>query len=292
MMDRVLDPATADVTLPPAEGVLYDLPAEEYHALDRISASGVPHILRSPDHYRHWRQSPAEPTEAMLLGTIIHMGVLEPKRFAEKLWVWEKPDGRAKADEKKAREEEHTAARIAGNLVVERETYKAAVQVVYAIQAHPAAAALLKHANTEVTMLWHEVNHGIGCKARLDAVNMAGPYKGIIVDVKSTRDASREAFRRSMAQHFYHAQAAMYWRAHESCLHASPQGFAWICAETDPPYGVAVYVIDTPSLMKGQADLERAMGIYARAVHTNRWPGYPLDVQPLGLPRWALRYDE
>lgn len=268
--------------------VTYDMPAREYHALEAMSASSVGRLLRSPAHYQQWLNEQRKQTDAMLLGELVHMGVLEPQRFKDKVYVWEKPLERSTAADKKAREEEHAAAAMAGNVVVEKAMFNTAIRVIHAVMAHPRAAALINGARTEVTMLWEDPKFTIPCKARLDVLQTSGALAGVIADLKTTSDASPDAFARSAASYLYHAQAAMYWLAHEVCLNKSPQAFCWIAAETEPPFGVAVYVIEQPALLCGMAHVNEAMRRFADARKTGTWSQYPEDIAPLRFPKWAL----
>jgi len=270
---------------PNKASVIYDMPAREYHALEAMSASAVGKLLQSPAHFHQWANEERKQTDAMLLGEIIHMGVLEPERFKEKLYVWEKPLERSSAADKKAREEEHAHAALAGNIVVEKAMFNSAIRVIHAIHSHKKAAALLAGARTEVTMLWNDPKYHIPCKARLDVLRA----DGVVCDVKTTKDASPEEFARSAANYRYHAQAAMYWIAHEVCLDKSPEAFVWITAETEPPYGVAVYMIERPALLAGNSLVNKAMARYREALQRNEWTlSYPEEITPLRFPKWAL----
>lgn len=268
--------------------VRLDMPASEYHALEAMSASSVSRLLRSPAHFLQWCNEPRKQSDAMMLGEIVHMGILEPKRFKEKLYVWEKPIERSTAADKKAREEEHRIAQLAGNVVVEKALFNTAIRVIHAVQSHPRASSLLSGAQTELSFTWNDPKFGIPCKSRLDALQVSGPLSGVIADLKTTSDASPEGFSRSAASYLYHAQAAMYWLAHEVCLNKSPQAFCWIAAETEPPFGVAVYVIEQPALLCGMAHVNEAMRRYAAALKSGKWSQYPEDIAPLRFPKWAL----
>lgn len=72
------------------DGIYFDLPAEEYHALPRLSASGICNMLISPATYwaDSWmnpdrlKKEDEEQTKAQILGTAYHVARLEPARFA------------------------------------------------------------------------------------------------------------------------------------------------------------------------------------------------------------------
>lgn len=72
------------------DGIYFALPAEEYHALPRLSASGICNMLVSPGTYwaDSWmnpdraKKEDEEATKAQILGTAYHVARLEPQRFA------------------------------------------------------------------------------------------------------------------------------------------------------------------------------------------------------------------
>ena len=63
------------------DGVYQSMPANEYHAAERLSSGGARKILQSQLHYLFARNQPNEPTAAMEFGSAVHFGVLEPDTF-------------------------------------------------------------------------------------------------------------------------------------------------------------------------------------------------------------------
>ena len=65
-------------------GLVPDMPAEVYHAINAMSAGGLKRMKQSPAHYygAHLdpqRPPPAAPTPAMLAGTLMHCALFEPE---------------------------------------------------------------------------------------------------------------------------------------------------------------------------------------------------------------------
>ena len=261
----------------------YNMPAAEYHALKRMSSSAVRAVNRSPAHFVEWQNGERKQSDAMLLGEVIHLGMLQPELWASTIVVYEKPTSR-KADDKAAFEKHMVELRAAGKLPILQDMKATAERVINAITSHQQARSLLEGAMTEVSLLWTDPKFGIDCKTRMDAIS---PLE-VIVDLKSTSDASPGAFARSAASYYYHAQAAFYWTAYEVVMDKSPAAFVWIAAETEPPYGVAVYSLREDAYFAGLAQVNKAMATYAEAQKSGLWPSYPQEITPLALPRWAL----
>jgi exodeoxyribonuclease VIII len=276
---------SAEVALPPVafDGVYYRLPEAEYHAYEAISASGAKKILRSPMHYKLMRDQPSEPTEAMEFGTAVHCGVLEPDRYSSRVVLsptFNKRTNSGKA-EFAAFCQEH-----AGKIVLAPAEHEAAAKCIAAVRSSPAARRLLRGAFTEVSLFWRDGQYDVPCKARYDAINLGG-----IVDVKTTRDASPQEFGKSAANFLYHVQGAQYRNGHEAVFNESPEFFAMICVESEPPYAVAVYDLDHVAILAGMRLMDEAMSRYREALAAGKWPGYDERITTLELPRWATRFD-
>ncbi len=262
-------------------GVYPDMDGATYHAVDALSSSGAKKILRSPAHFKLMRDQVSEPTDAMLLGSAIHCGILEPQHFAERVVCSQKFDRRTK--EGRAGFEmfhmEH-----AGKIILGADDHERAQRCVESIRKHPAASKLLDGARTEVSVFWRDGKHGVACKSRFDALNLGG-----VIDVKSAQDASADSFSRTVASYAYHLQSAFYLNAHEHALDSTPQFFTFVVVETEQPYCVACYELGRASILAGAALCEVALERYAEALKTGEWKGYEPTIQPIEAPAWARR---
>ena len=79
-----------------------------------------------------------------------------------------------------------------------------------AVWQHPAASELLKSEGpTEVSMVWEDEGTGAWCKGRIDKLSFE---HATIVDYKTTLDASKLVFERSIWNFGYHRQGSFYLR--------------------------------------------------------------------------------
>ncbi len=272
-------PAPADL---PA-GRHDNLPAADYHACEALSASSIPKLLRSAAHYRVWRTLPRTPTAAMHFGSALHGLVLEPNRTPP---VAIAPDCERRSNADKATWAVFEAT-LDGRIPLKQEEFDRAQRVRDAVWANAGARLLLDGITAESSLFWRDDEHDIPCKARVDALRTDLG----VVDLKSTTDATPDAFARSVTHYSYHSQAAHYWRAVEHVLHASPPFFAWIAVETEPPFGTRCYVIESNALRLGMDLADRAAAMYAQALREGQWHGYTETIEPLRLPKWAMRLD-
>jgi hypothetical protein len=123
------------------------------------------------------------------------------------------------------------------------------------------------------------------CKGRFDKMAMFR-NRQLIMELKSTRDASDWEFSKQVAKLHYEAQASFYrWGAQtitgEAPLHCI------IAIENKPPYACSLYMLDDAALQTGANNFRQWLNLYAAAEKANKWPGYPDEVRVLSLPRWA-----
>ena len=153
-----------------------------------------------------------------------------------------------------------------------------------ALMAHPAANALLTGVpgKAEKSVYWIDATTGVLCRCRPDWWR----DDNLIVDLKTTEDASPEGFARSIAKFRYDVQDAFYTDGVQQATGKRPKAFVFIAVEKKPPYGVGVYVLDAETKDLGRAQYQHDLRVYAECVRTGVWPGYGDKIQTISLPAW------
>lgn len=261
------------------------VPDTVYHA--RVPRLVSKHVLdevhRSPAHYRAWLETivEPEPTPAMAFGTAFHCALLEPQRFAS-TYVVEPDFGDCRRKEPKAQRDAWRAENT-GRLALDAGDAECIERMVVAVRAHPLAGRMVKDGEAELTARWTDEETGLSCKARADYFVRA---RRMIVDVKSTADASADAFKRDVARYRYHVQDAMY-RAGFTAAGAEVAHFVLVAVEKEPPHAIGIYSLDEDGVARGYGAVRRDMETLAACLRDDRWPGYPEQIQTLELPPWA-----
>lgn len=260
---------------------------EQYHSdTSRISKSGLDLIAKSPAHYyaRYLdpNRVPSEPTKALITGSAVHAAILEPHKFFEEFAVMPAFNGRTnEGKEQKAL----WLASNQGKTIIDLDTYDLCMRLRDKVHAHRAAAELLKVGKAEQTIRFTDPNTDAPCKCRPDFITP----DGIILDLKTTSDASPDSFGRSAWQYRYHVQAAFYTDGYTIDRGYSPEGFVFIAVETTEPYQVAVYHADEAIVSAGRQTYIPELLIYQECRRTGQWPGYGDEIQPLRLPAYAMK---
>ncbi len=265
--------------MPPNLTHLPGLGNEAYHQLPAVSPSGLKLLARSPLHYYDQRLAPdreiSPPSDEMKVGTALHLAVLEPDAFAEQVTVAPTVDRRtSKGKETYAAFLEDSA----GKVVISRDDADRVACMARAVRNHPAAGFLLNiPGKIEQSYTWTE--RGIACKCRPD---WHSDDDSIVVDIKTTQNASRREFQRSISNFDYHLQAAWNRRAFGA------DQFLIVAVESVRPYAVAVYPASGSMLAAGERRIEAALDLLAQCQQTGQWPGYgDLIADPIDLPTWC-----
>lgn len=181
-----------------------------------------------------------------------------------------------------------------GRTVLTQEQWEQLHRMRDAVMAHPAARAILERG------------------------------KNMVVDLKTTDDASKDGFSRSIAnwrydvQHPFYldglqaairqsggvipdaavagaAELSAYWidaetgvlcRCRPDFWRGSPDNFVFIAVEKKAPYAVGVYVLDAESVDLGRAQYRADLNRYAECLRTDNWPGYGDKIQTISVPGW------
>ena len=258
----------------------------EYRNHPAISRSELWHILDSPQKFKYLKDHPSHPTPALLLGQVFHKLVLEPNSFADEYVVTPIVDRRTKAGKERWAEFEEESA---GKTIITTEMYEQAAAMRSAVEQEPLAVKLLE-GSREVPFFWKDDVTGEECKCRTDCLNR-NYSQPIVVDVKSTTDASTEAFTKDAIKYGYDFQTAMYSVGVEASIMEKPL-FVFIAVEKTPPYAVNILQADELLLRRGDRLYREALDTYHECKLTGNWYGYlgkNRQINNLALPSWLAR---
>jgi exodeoxyribonuclease VIII len=265
-------------------GLMRDMPAEDYHATQAMSAGGLKRMRQSPAHFYGIQLDPnrpesGEPTAAMANGNLVHCALFEPDQVDARYVV--KPDGMSfSSKEGKAWKEAQTRT------IVDAEAMAKARAQAAAVRAVPDLAALLAEGYGEASCFWIDEETGELCKCRPDWTSPAGDGV-ILTDGKTCRDASPEGFGRAIWNLGYHLAAAWYSDGFEKATGQRVHGFVFAAVESDWPHVAMPYMLGDDVLAAARREYRRLLNRYAECKRTGVWPGYGSAVQLINLPKWA-----
>lgn len=232
-----------------------------------LSYSALKAFAKSPNHYLQYINRELVETPAMVLGSALHCLVLEPDEYSKRYITAPKFDRRTKAGKEQAEAWELAAD---GRTHITADQEQAAMAMKSAIMSHRVASELLEQTRREVPF-----------KGDIEGVQFKGVVDALgdryAVDIKTTADASPDAFRRQASQLDYHLQAAIYTQL-------TGKVFKWIAVESAPPYNVAVYEPTIDSMDAADAYLRNLIADFI--AWDGRPVGYGENIYELDLPPW------
>jgi len=252
-----------------------------YHA-DReyVSKGWLDKIATCPAKLKYYLDNPDASngtTPALEFGKMFHHLVLERDTF-DQFYVTDEPlkllnlrtkDGKqAKADFQAENE---------GKVIITEEDFRVAEEMYSVIYSNRVASALLSQGRPEMTVRWKD-GQGCKCKARADWLR----DNGVIVDLKTTADASPREFAKSVANFRYDVQDAHYKKGF------GVENFVFLAIEKKPPYLVAIYELDDQAKQRGSMLRERDINRYLHCLEKDEWPGFSETIESLSLPNWSL----
>jgi len=260
-----------------------DMPSRDYHAIVAASASRLKEFMRSPAHLRAMDGYPKQ-SSAFALGEAFHACVLEPQRFRSEFTTAPDIDRRTTAGKA------HWAAFVEenqGKTILSADDYATTWEMAESARRHSTAGELLGGlTERELSILWTATwpNGTIPCKARIDGYNLE---QRCIVDLKSTTDASRAGFTKSVANFSYHIQAVWYITAMKNAGF-DVESMVFVAVEKERPWGVACYTLDHDAIMEGAMAIAHALPRLIDCVTRNTWPAYTELIETISLPRWKV----
>ena len=265
-----------------------DLSNEEYHAnKDYTSRSSIMDFDKSP--YTYWAKhlNPDRPiresTPQMILGSAFHTLMLEPDKFNYEYAILPqkvllKDVGRETYDAFKKLEKEMLEG---SQTLITSDEYINLMNMKLTVEANKSAMQLINNARIENSFFWKDEHSGLNLKCRPDIL-----HDNMIIDLKTTSNASPRHFQREMVDYGYHVQFAMIRDAVEIVEGRRINNCINIVVETKYPYNMAIYIIDEFALEEGHMKYKQICLDLKNAITENKWADY--GIQTIGLPKWAI----
>lgn len=268
----------------PSAEIVFDLTFPDYQKKQGLNHSILKLMARTPAHARcnFLNTESKPPTAAMRRGNLVQEIVQSgTDRFAR--WEGDRRTKQGKEDYALLCE------KLGEANVVSADAYDQAVAMANAIKRHPTAGKLWKFDGGEVepSLFWHDDKTNLLLKGRPDLV-VTGEDNCLLIDLKTTEDASPEAFQRKVWDYSMHTQLA-YYRAGLRAVGKHITDAILVACEDQAPYGVAVYRVSDEVLSLADGQLRGWLEAWARCVSTGEWPCYADEVVDIGLPAWAVK---
>lgn len=255
------------------------LTQQEYRAIDALGSTDIKKILENPYLFKYGVRK--EPTDNLILGSVIHTLILEPQKLESEYIIM--PELNLRTNDGKAQKAEFEAeAKATNKTLVKSEIFNQAEAVAKSFLNSPLSSFLRGEVKAEASF-FGEID-GVKVKARPDLII----DQKIIIDFKTTSTSgggSADGFAKMAANFAYYIQASLYLEI------TKYKQFYFIVLETAEPYMIGCYKLDSEALEFGKSEIRRAIEIYKNLFKYEQ-PLYlnNLDyskVQEINLPSWV-----
>jgi len=246
----------------------------DYYKIKALSHSMLSCLAQNPMEckMRYVDDPPSLPPKdsaAFAMGHAVHCLALEPEKFDERFAVAPKVDRRT------------TAGKVAwaeyleesqGKIVLDGQEFDDAIACVQALNNHADFATIMAQPRrVEVPFEFELFGHRF--KAKPDAIIDS---MKLILDIKTTDDASPHRWQWSAVDYGYHRQAYIYKRA---VAIEAKQDYRFIFAVVEKPRpsnrgippAVALYELDDDTLSMAMVDIGMLLQAYETRLETNNW---------------------
>lgn len=252
----------------------------DYRKAEGISSSELKKIMKSPLHYKHYKDNPEETdTPSLLFGRAAHKYILETYDFYKEFAVAPNFDRRTK--EGKAQwslfcdENE-------GKDIITQEQFEQIDAMRTAAYATPFVSKLM-NGDKELSFWGVDEETGLKIKCRPDCITEWNG-KHILIDFKTATDVENMKFYRDSIKFGYDLQLAMYRdilmqnTGHEYLV-------VIIAQEKTAPYATNVFQLSENYLENGRELYKEMLRVYKQCSESGVWYGYMKDgISILGQP--------
>lgn len=253
-----------------------------YFEIDALSNSSLSLLKASPAKFYAVyiaKTLKQEETDAMRLGSAVHMLALEPERFSEQYEILEGPINPAtkkvygKDSDKFRKWLEEAQAAFKPKKVLIADEFQSSLEIAKAFQNRD---EILKIMSADCEKLFErffellyvvEGEEPLRIKCKPDCVI---PSEGIIIDLKTTQDPNPDSWKWSAEDYGYHRQAAIYLEAMES-LYGKRFQFLFGVVRSKAPYEVGVYELSQRSIDRGWSEVTALIEDYKQRKATGDW---------------------
>lgn len=171
-----------------------------------------------------------------------------------------------------------------------KESYDTLAQMLKSCWEDSTIQGLLKNTDYQASCFWIDKKSGVRLKSRPDICNI---NKTVILDIKTTTDASPEGFARDVANFGYDIQAIMQINGViETGLFPEVKHYYWLAVEKEAPYNAQLYNFNREDWEHSQMILDYLLGMIKKSMNSNKWVGYgqrtndPYGILDVNLPLW------
>ena len=267
----------------------------DYYEIDALSNSSLSVLKRSPQEFYERFVSgkqKGEETDAMRLGSAVHMLALEPEKFDSEYVVLDGPvNPRTQAaygrDTKAFSEWLENAKADESRKIMIRDDFDQSLKIAQAFHSHEIIEGLMTVDGKEfekTLLLTYQYDDGSSEKVKCKP-DCIIPAESIIIDLKTSSDPRPEEFQWSALRYGYYRQAAIYLDACE-VFYGKEFRFLFGVVNSKAPHECGVFELTLADIQRGREEYHELIEEYSRRKLSNNWRSdWQVGIHSLSLPR-------
>ena len=248
------------------------------------TTGNAPRGLRLFESERHIRRRGArafldDAAQQGSVGDVAHVEELRERAEAEALAAQKASYARMAANKAQAARAIFAASGDLGNFSGYSQgspDYERLIKTRDAVWKHPEARAVFSNGRREQTFVARDPETGELIKCRTDYLHDSG---AMIVDVKTTDDASPSGFGKSAANYRYPIQTAWYNHVLDSAFGEHPANWVFLAVEKSPPYAIGIYVTEADQVARASIAARENFHRIVECKRSGQWPDYGITPQ-------------
>lgn len=263
-------------------GIYDHIHIDDYHSnKDWVSASGIKEAKKSLAHYFYYKNKEVEKKSHFDFGNAFEIALMDMMNdtdtFDDEVIIFNE-ENRPEQDKgitSKKNQEWKKSIFNSDQYVVKKmgyESYETIEKMLESCYRDSTIQQLIKKTDYQKNLFWIDEESGLKCKTRPDVIMLS---KNVIVDIKTTKDASPDKFAKDAANYDYPIQAAMQIRGvMETGLMPTVDAYYWLAVEKDEPFNAQIYRFDNSEWSWADDMLQYYINLIAQAEKEKKYPGY------------------
>jgi hypothetical protein len=229
----------------------------EYYCIKALNSSSLKFGEKSPLHTDLALQGKLKSVKKEFdYGSEFHYMLFEPETFNSEYYISDKHLGnKLKTDiSQKAYEKLMVGAGKSRIDAREGEKMKRSME---SLSKHPSIRNLIEQKGTiETTLIWKDSFTGLNCKCKVDKLI----HNDFIIDLKTTKDASKHHFTKDFKNYNYAIQAAFYLDGYKTIFGEDKKiEFVFIAIDKEEPYLCELYELSEKTLNEAREKYRKYM---------------------------------